>query len=173
VPRQHGPAATADATDAERLQLLNRLGIAAWADRSDWFQADDHQVVALQSAAKASQHEIRRCFGFSAGSRAIRTLRYLLRAAGLDLDADRLPGDSGRWSYRVQQPAAAAPPAMESDSDPWLPILTAEALTTADLGRAALVHVPVTGWHLAPLGPPADGGYTHFIRLHGLPVLLP
>jgi hypothetical protein len=79
-----------------KLAAADALGLPAWLGRSDWFEANDPQLLELQATATAQSGTITQVLGVSPAKTATTTLRRLLRLCGFELEAHRLRGPDGR-----------------------------------------------------------------------------
>lgn len=118
--RSMAPAGRAWAPDlcreaiGPKVAAADALGLPAWLARSDWFTANDGQLLALQATATAHAASLRQVLGASPGKRATTTLRQLLALAGYRLEAKRSRGADGNcWRYRI----TAEPLPLGADAD--------------------------------------------------------
>jgi hypothetical protein len=99
-------------TIGSKLAAADAMGLPRWLQRSEWFGADDPQLLELQALTTAHGAALAQVLALSPGKRATTTLRGLLRLAGYRLESRRQRCGEGRRAgarYRYRVVAEALP----------------------------------------------------------------
>ena len=140
-----------------RVAAARALGLAGWLQRSEWFAADDHDLLQLVATTTAHSDGITQCLGVSLarslalkpGQRGLTVLRQLLALAGARLESRRgrtgtgnseATGTDRQYSYRVVVDPLAWKP--KKDTPPLADPVTPEQVVAAWVAQLPPPAVP-------------------------------
>ena len=140
-----------------RVAAARALGLAGWLQRSEWFAADDHDLLQLVATTTAHSDGITQCLGvglgrslaLKPGQRGLTVLRQLLALAGARLESRRgrtgtgnseATGTDRQYSYRVVVDPLAWKP--KKDTPPLADPVTPEQVVAAWVAQLPPPAVP-------------------------------